>query len=600
MEFKKERNYQLEQGASQLPSTGRPEIKGSNGIISTGHYLTSMAGMRVLLNGGNAFDAMVAATFAAAVVEPMASYSLGAESVFMLYDSETSRLISYSGQGCAPAMANAGYYLDNGFNAIPTGPGKSAHISFTVPGVVGALTSILAGFGTKTISEVIEPSICYANDGIPNYEYMTQALKSPGISTQFSNYPPGGSKIFFRDGILPKPGSILIQKALGASMNSLISDSQVKPLDRVEAINAARDSFYTGEICERIDANVSKLGGLLTYKDLNQYKAQSEEPISTTFHKYRVHGQGTWSQAAVLLQSLNILEFVDLQSLGHNTPEYIHTVVEALKLSMADREAYYGDPDFSDVPIDGLLSKEYSASRRQLIDKDIPSIEMPSHGDPYTYSVLDGVKPKFVSPVYNPGFLDTLSGTTHIAVQDKQGNIACSTPSGGSFEKSVFFDDVGFALSTRIEMFNLKPGHPNVIEPGKRPRTTLVNYIVETQGQPFATFGCPGGDHQVQGNLQLMLNMLVFGMNSQEAVEAPRFATDSVPNSFYPHVYHPGQLSVEDGIDSDTIYELKVKGHKVVRSTVCGLGATVTTRNVDTGVMSAGADPRRTGYALGW
>ena len=179
MEFKKERNYQLEQGASQLPSTGRPEIKGSNGIISTGHYLTSMAGMRVLLNGGNAFDAMVAATFAAAVVEPMASYSLGAESVFMLYDSETSRLISYSGQGCAPAMANAEYYLDNGFNAIPTGPGKSAHISFTVPGVVGALTSILAGFGTKTISEVIEPSICYANDGIPNYKYMTQALKSP-------------------------------------------------------------------------------------------------------------------------------------------------------------------------------------------------------------------------------------------------------------------------------------------------------------------------------------------------------------------------------------------------------------------------------------
>lgn len=600
MELKKERDYQLEQGTSHLPSTGRPVVKGSNGIISTGHYLTSMAGMRILLNGGNAFDAMVAATFAAAVVEPMASYSLGAESVFMLYDSKTKQLLSYSGQGGAPALANAEYYLSRGFNAIPTGPGKFAHLSFTVPGVVGALAPILARFGTKTMREVIDPSICYAIDGIPNYKYMTQALKSPGILTQFKNYPPGGSRIFFQDGNIPESGSILVQKALGSSLDSLIVDDQGISGDRGKAISAASNNFYNGEISERIDTNVSKLGGLLTYKDLNQYKAKSEEPISTTFHKYRVHGQGTWSQAAILLQSLNILEWFDLQYLGHNTPDYIHTVVEAMKLSMADREAYYGDPDFTEVPIDGLLSKEYSAVRRQLIDKNYPSVEMPSHGDPYIYSSLNGVKPKFVAPVYSPGIQDKQSGTTHIAVQDKHGNIACSTPSGGSFEKSVFFDDLGFALSTRIEMFNLQAGHPNLIEPGKRPRTTLVNYIVETEGQPFATFGCPGGDHQVQGNLQLMLNLLVFGMNPQEAVEAPRFATDSVPNSFYPHVYYPGQLSVEDGIDSDTIYELKVKGHKVVKSTVCGLGATVTTRNADTGVMSAGADPRRPSYALAW
>ena len=181
MELKEERDYQLEQGASHLPSTGRPVVMGSNGIISTGHYLTSMAGMRILLNGGNAFDAMVAATFAAAVIEPMASYSIGAESVFMLYDSKTKKLISYSGQGGAPGLANAEYYLSRGLNAIPTGPGKSAHLSFTVPGIVGALTSILARFGTKTIREVIDPSICYAIDGIPNYKYMTQALKSPGI-----------------------------------------------------------------------------------------------------------------------------------------------------------------------------------------------------------------------------------------------------------------------------------------------------------------------------------------------------------------------------------------------------------------------------------
>ena len=173
---------------------------------------------------------------------------------------------------------------------------------------------------------------------------------------------------------------------MGASLNSLISDDQGKPFDRVKAIHTANNNFYNGEISQRIDANVSKLGGILTYKDLNEFKAKPEDPLSTTFHKYRIHGQGTWSQAAVLLQCLNILEHFDLQSLGHNTPNYIHTVVEAMKLSMADREAYYGDPDFSDVPVDGLLSKEYSELRSRLIDKDIPSIEMPSHGDPYIFS----------------------------------------------------------------------------------------------------------------------------------------------------------------------------------------------------------------------
>ena len=400
MEFKKDQDYQLEQGTAHLPSTGRPVVKGSNGIISTGHYLTSMAGMRILLNGGNAFDAMVAATFAAAVVEPMASYSLGAESVFMLYDSKTNQLISYSGQGGAPALANAEYYLSRGLNTIPTGPGKSAHLSFTVPGVVAALGSILARFGTKTMREVIDPSLCYAIDGIPNYKYMIQSLKSPGILTQFNNYPPGGSRIFYKNGNVPESGSILVQKALGSSINSLITDDQGISGDRVKAITAASNNFYNGKISEQIDSNVSKLGGLLTYKDLTKYKAKSEAPINTTFHKYLVHGQGTWSQAAILLQSLNILEFFDLQSLGHNTPDYIHIVVEAMKLSMADREAYYGDPDFTDVPIDGLLSKEYSAARRQLIDKNYPSIEMPSHGDPYIYSSMNGVKPTFVLPAF--------------------------------------------------------------------------------------------------------------------------------------------------------------------------------------------------------
>lgn len=291
--------------------------------------------------------------------------------------------------------------------------------------------------------------------------------------------------------------------------------------------------------------------------------------------------------------------------MGHNSPRYIHTVAEALKLAMADREAYYGDPDFAAVPIDGLLSKKYAAERAKLIDAERPYPELPPAGDPWRYSATKRPTGAAKAPARlvrrgGAGGDGATQGTTHIAVLDRDGNMACSTPSGGSFSKSVFFPELGFAPSTRMEMFNFAEGHPNVLVPGKRPRTTLVNYIAAKDGVPVMTFGCPGGDHQVQGNLQLMLNVLVFGMNPQEAIEAPRFATDSVTNSFYPHVYLPGQLSVEEGIDQETVYALKVMGHKVVRAAVCGLGATVGRRDPETGILSAGADPRRACYAIGW
>jgi gamma-glutamyltranspeptidase/glutathione hydrolase len=303
------------------------------------------------------------------------------------------------------------------------------------------------------------------------------------------------------------------------------------------------------------------------------------------------------------MQALNILERFDLRAMGHNSPEYIHTVAEAVKLAFADREAYYGDPDYATVPIDGLLSKEYGAWRARLIDPARACPETPPCGDPWAFSAAGRPQPAARSAVpagaaTGDGLAGSEDGTTHVSVLDHEGNMVCGTISGGAFAKSAFFPELGCALSTRIEMFNCEDGHPNVVAPGKRPRTTLVNYLLTKDGQPVMTVGCPGGDNQAQANLQLVLNVLVFGMNPQQAIEAPRFSSQSVVNSFYPHVYHPGRLDLEDGIPETTAERLRSLGHRTERTANCGMGATVSRRDPQTGVMSTGGDPRRACYAL--
>ena len=591
------------QGATEGPRTGRPVVYATQGVISSGHYLTSMAGMRMLLSGGNAFDAVAAAGFAAAVVEPIASYSLAAEGVFMLYHASSGDLLALSGQGTAPRRATVDYYRSLGLDSIPTGPGAQAHLSFTVPGIVDALISLLERYGTKTVSEVLAPAIHYAEHGIPNYEYMINALKSPATREQFDHYPPGGSQVFYQDGELPKPGSLLVQRALAGTLKKMADAETAAPGHSLAGLRAARDAFYTGEIAHTLVRGAQRVGGILDLDDLAGYHAKFDEPIKITFAGHEVCGQPAWTQAPVLLQALNILERFDLKAMGHNSPAYIHTVVEALKLAFADREAFYGDPDFVSVPIDGLLSKEYGAARAGLIDPGRAYPELPPAGDPSSRtSEVAGMQRQAYAAAGRPHEAGHAAqeGTTHLAVLDRDGNMACATPSGGAFGTSVFLPELGCTLSTRIEMFNFEEGHPNVLEPGKRPRTTLVNYLVLKNGVPTMTFGCPGGDYQAQANLQLMLNTLLFGMDPQSAIEAPRFGTNSVTNSFHPHVYYPGQLSVEPAFSTATIESLKSLGHKVVEAPVCGMGATVTHRNAETGVLSAGADPRRASYAIGW
>ena len=596
------------------PPTSRPVIYGTQGVISSGHYLTSMAGMRMMLAGGNAFDAIVAAGFAAAVTEPIASYSLAAEGVFMLYHADSGDLLSLSGQGTAPNGATIDWYRSQGHDQIPTGPGADAHLSFTVPGIVAAFLSLLEKYGTKTVGEILSPSIRYAQHGIPNYEYMLMSIGNPNTRNQWEQYPPGGYDVFYDGGEVPEPGSLLVQNGIADTLRKLAQAEIEAEGDREEGIRAARDCFYRGEVAHTIADCSQRVGGILDLESLADFEAKYETPIKTSFLGHEIHGQRTWTQGAVLLQTLNILENFDLRAMGHNSVAYIHTVSQALNLAFADRQAYYGDPDFATVPIDGLLSKDYARERAALIDPDRAFPETPEPGNPWKFSTTprplqyeggangaqrhsEGMPNR---PITEMGESSDEIGTTHISVIDHEGNMVAATPSGGSFSKSVFFPELGCALSTRMEMLNFIDDHPNRLEPGKRPRTTLINYIVTKDGVPVMTSGCPGGDHQAQANTQLILNSLLWRMNPQAAVEAPRFASNNVLNSFYPHSYFPGQLAVEHAIPQITRDELASKGHQVIAVVGAGVGATVSTRNPDTGVLASSADPRRACYALSW
>ena len=576
-------------------STGRPVIRGRHGIVCTGHYLTSMAAMRLLQSGGNAFDAAAAACLAAAVLEPTASYSLAAEGVGMFYHAGSGRLAALSGQGVAPRLATIAAFRERALEKIPTGPGPQAHLSFTVPGVVDACIRLLVDYGNKTLADVLAPAVDYAESGFPMYEYMHRMLGSPDTRAQFDLYPPGGTDVFYPGGSIPAVGAPLVQPRLAATLRLLVDGEAQAGGTRQDGLRAARAVFHEGEIARRIAAFSEGCGGFLRLDDLAAYNSRIESPIETRFADHTIHTQSTWSQAAVLLQTLNMLEPADLRALGHNSPAYVHTVIEALKLAFADRERYYGDPEFAAVPIDGLLDKAYAAERRQAIgERACP--ELPAPGAP------NGAAAAHPSPQPAAAGLPPASedGTTHLAVIDGDGNMVCLTPSGGVFRKSAFAPELGCTLSTRSEMFFLDPHHPNGLQPGKRPRTTLVNYMACRDGRPVMTFGCPGGDDQTQANLQLMLNVLVFGMDLQQAVEAPRFSTQSMPNSFYPRAYHPGVLNLEVGFPDATASALAALGHKINRVGACGIGAVITWRDPDTGILAAGADPRRPTYAIAW
>ncbi len=576
------RVHEIEHHASERTTT-RPVVSGMRGVVAAGHPLVSMAGMRMLVAGGNAFDAAAAAGFAAAVVEPTASYTLCGECVAMLHDARRRESVALSGQGTAPARATLEAFRARGLDKIPTGPGPNAHLSFTVPGAVDAYFTLLETYGTRSIGEALAPALEYAERGFPMYEYMQRMLAIPESREQFARYPPGADAVFCPGGRPPAVGERLVQPALGGTLRRLAEAGAKR--ERVAGIAAARERFYRGDIAAAIGAFSERWDGLLRASDLAGYRARVEPPLVTTFAGREILGQGAWTQGPVLMQALGMLASFDLKALGHNSARYIHVLAESLKLAFADRERYYGD--VPGVPPAEPRAPAYlpARARQTRMDRALPAAPAPGALGPAH------------APV--PGEV-AADGTTHIAAVDAQGNMVALTSSGGAFRKSAFSPELGCTLSTRSEMFVLEEGHPNALAPGKRPRTTLVSYLIREGGVPVMTVGCPGGDDQAQANLQIVLNLLVFGMNPQQAVEAPRVATQTLINSFWPRVYMPGQLNVEAGIPAGTRAELAALGHTVTEIGACGIGAVVTRRDPDSGVLSAGADPRRPTYALAW
>lgn len=574
--------------------TTRPVIMGTHGVVTGGHYLAAAAGFRTLEKGGNAIDACVAAGLACNVLEPQ-SNGIGGEVPILIYSAKDKRTFAINGQGCAPKAATIDWFRSRGISVIP----GDGFLPATVPGAFGSWATALMRFGRLTLQDVIEPAIELMEEGFPMYEGLSRAIA--GLADRFRTQWPSSAKVYLPDGDAPKVGDIFRNRDWANTFKKTV-DAEIKNRSRgrQEAIQAAIDCFYRGEIAERavafarntevLDASGKRNRGLFDVDDFANYETKVESPISVEYRGIRVHKCNTWCQGGVFLQQLTLLEGYDLVALGHNSADYVHTVVEAAKLAFADREQYYGDPAFVDVPLDRLLSKDYAAQRRKLIDPARASMELrPGDAPPTVPRVVVG------DPTVYTG------DTTHCDAVDAEGNMMSATPSGGWIPSSPVVEGLGFPLGTRGQMFYLDPKHANALVPGKRPRTTLTPSLATKDGAPWMAFGTPGGDSQDQWTLQFFLNVVDFGMDLQEAVDAASFHTNHFPNSFYPHGALPGRVTVEGRVDKAVQEELRRRGHDLV---VTGdwvngkvLGITIDPK---TGLICGAASPKgKIGYAIG-
>ncbi|MDF1526469.1 MAG: gamma-glutamyltransferase [bacterium] len=575
--------------------TTRPVIMGTHGMVTSGHYLASRIGLSILEDGGNAVDAGVAMGFALAVLEPYI-YGIGGEVPILIYLAKEKKVLALSGQGYAPANSSIDVFRKMGIDAIP-GDGM---LAAAVPDAVSTWITALSRFGTMDLARVLEPAHDLAQNGFPMYETLRAAIERS--SAQFLNDWPTSARAFLPEDRLMEVGEIWVQPDLAGMFKILLeAESTGKKRGRQEGLQAAHEVFYKGEIAERIsdfsqntswpDSTGKRNRGLLTGDDLAGYATRVEDPITVNYRGIDVYKCGPWTQGPVFLQQLSILEGYDLPGMGHNSPEYIHLLIETAKLAFADREKYYGDPDFVKVPLDVLFSKEYASQRRRLIDPERASMEL-----------RPGNAPSRV-PLKREGGMDIHKGdTTHLDAVDRWGNMIAATPSGGWFRSSPVIEGLGFPLGTRMQMFTLDPEHANALMPGKRPRTTLTPSLALKDGEPYMVFGTPGGDQQDQWTLQFFFNYVEFEMNLQEAVDAPNFHTSHFPASFHPHSAEPGAMAIENRVSKETVESLREKGHDVHVVHAWSHGRVLGIRyDAATSVMYGAASPRlETGYAMGW
>ena len=568
----------------------RPTIMGTRHVIAAGHYLAAHAGFKILEGGGNAVDAGVASGIAMGVLQTD-KVSFGGVAPLIVYLAKKKEIHCIDGLGVWPKAITPDFFQKFHGGKIPPNELRSV-----VPAAPDSWITALERFGTMTFGEVASAAIRFASEGFPMYPLMAEFISHNQAS--YERYP-ASKKIFLPKGKPPVPGELFVQADLGRTLQYMADVEKAnRRKGRRLALRAARDAFYKGDIAAAIVKHHQKVGGLMRMEDFAEFNVKFEPTVKAKFKGVEVHACGPWSQGPVLPMALNILKNENLEALGHNSPEYIHVVTEALKLAFADRHQHFGDPNFIKVPMKGLMSDKYAAHRRGMINAGRAWPGMPPAGDPATMTDLPDRWMTLAEPAEAPGPGDT----TYTCCIDRHGNAFSATPSDGS-NNSPVIPGVGLVCSGRGTQSWSDPTHPCSVAPGKRPRLTPNPALAFKNGKVLMPFGTPGGDVQPQSMLQVFLNVNVFGMDAQAAIEAPRFANYSFPGSFEPHKYYPGRLYLEGRIPAAAGDVLKQLGHKVHwwddYTWLAGAPYTIVV-DQKTGMLHGGADPRRPAYVLGW
>jgi gamma-glutamyltranspeptidase/glutathione hydrolase len=571
-------------------------------MASTGSPWATDAALSIMEAGGNAFDAGMAALLVLNVTIPEAA-SFPCVAPTMIYDARTGEVLSYCGVGKAPKKATIEFFSAEGYKTMP----KLTILSQLIPASPDVMIAVLDRYGSMSFSEISAPAIRLAREGFPVHSMMLHHLDlNPIERFGFFVKMPYNVQVYL-GGKWYKPlyhGERFTEPDLAGTLESLAAAEKKALSDggtRSDGLVAVRDYFYRGPLADAIMKLHDEKGGLFAREDLSEYAGYWEEPVTGYYRDYAIHANGPWNQGAVLPMALMILDGVDLTSMGHNSPEYVHTVLQAIELAMADREAYFGDPAFVDVPMPGLLDKRYAALRRTLMTTEKAFGAMPPAGDPvHLKAIREGGEIAGGFGITADGAANAPVDTTYLAVTDRWGNSISVTPS--DFPQSPMVPGTGMCLGVRMTQFRLDPDHPDALMPGKRPRITPNSPLVTKDGRLFMTFGSPEGDQQPQALVQVFLNLIVFGMDIQDAIEAPRFRSKNFPDSFSPHEYDPGTVEMEQSLYDKVGADLEKMGYEIEVTdnwswTMGAIGAIIP--DPETQTLIGGADPRQENWAAG-